>query len=52
MQNSEVPIFKCLKMGLQAPESINGDHFLRQHPPHNGGFNICWYKIYQEAIRF
>ena len=33
----KVPIFRCPKMGLQAPESKNGNHFFTPTSSHNGG---------------
>ena len=42
---AKVPIFKCQKMGLLAPESKNGDHFFTQTSPKNGGLHICFVRL-------
>ena len=36
----KVPIFRCQKMGLRAPESKNGDHFFTPTYPQNGGIDF------------
>ena len=41
----KVPIFRCPKMGLRAPESKNGDHFFTPTSPQNGGIDICFMRL-------
>ena len=38
----KVPIFRCPKMGLRAPERKNGDHFYMATSPKNGGLDFCF----------
>ena len=38
----KVPLFKCPKMGLWAPESKNVDHFFTPTSPQNDGTQICF----------
>ena len=46
----KVPIFRCPKMGLRAPESKNGDHFFTRTPPQNGGLGICFMCLPRKVI--
>ena len=41
----KVPVFKCQKMALRAPESKNGDHFLTPTSPQNGVEHVSFMRL-------
>ena len=41
----KMAVFGCKKMGLGMPKSKNGDHFLSQTIPKNGGIGFCFTRI-------